>query len=336
MKNGRSGMIRLRVGYLITGIITGLLLILSFFATIPDGKLHVIICDVGQGDGIYVRFPNGKDMVVDGGPASPSQGGPGNKIIGCLSRHMPFWDRTIDIAVLTHPEKDHINGLISVLERYRINYVLRSDIINNTEGYATFERLIKEKYIDEKRVVTGSHINIGSTALSVLWPTESQIARMKPAIPLQSSNSAQGVLGTSTTSTPNLNDGSVVLYLSYGTFDVLLPGDADSHVDRELSIQIPNDPDGIEIFKIPHHGSKTGMTDAFLQKLSFARPGLAKLKNKKPLAVISVGNNSYGHPAPEVIQRLESAGFQVLRTDKAGDIEVVSDGREWQYTVTKN
>jgi len=330
-------MIRLRVGYLITGIITGLLLILSFFATIPDGKLHVTICDVGQGDGIYVRFPNGKDMVVDGGP--------GNKIIGCLSRHMPFWDRTIDIAVLTHPEKDHINGLVSVLERYQINYLIRSDIANNTEGYASFQRLIKEKHIDEKRVTTGSRIDIGSTALSVLWPTVSQIARMKPAIPPQglalssrlSLESGQSVLGASVVPA-NLNDGSVVLYLSYGTFDVLLPGDADSHVDSALLKEIPNDPDGIEIFKVPHHGSKTGMTDTFLQKLSFARPVLVKQENslsqQKPLAVISVGNNSYGHPAPEVIQKLESAGFQVLRTDKAGDIEVVSDGKEWNFSMS--
>jgi competence protein ComEC len=245
---------------------------------------------------------------------------------------------------LTHPEKDHINGLVSVLERYQINYLIRSDIANNTEGYASFLRLIKEKHIDEKRVVTGSRIDIGSTALSVLWPTVSQIARMKPAIPPQglalssrlSLGSGQSVLGASVTPA-NLNDGSVVLYLSYGTFDVLLPGDADSHVDGRLISEIPNDPDGIEIFKVPHHGSKTGMTDAFLQKLSPAKAGLENsLTSRKPLAVISVGNNSYGHPAPEVIQKLESAGFQVLRTDKAGDIEVVSDGRGWQYTVTKN
>jgi competence protein ComEC len=334
----RPGMIRLRTGYVITGIITGLLLVLSFFTTIPDGKLHIVFCDVGQGDGIYIRFPNGKDMVVDGGP--------GNKIIGCLSRHMPFWDRIIDIAVLTHPEKDHINGFVSVLERYQITYLMRSDIANNTEGYASFLRLINEKHIDEKRVTTGSRIDIGSTALSVLWPTASQIARMKPVSKL-SFESGQSVLGASVTpATTNLNDGSVVIYLSYGTFDVLLPGDADSHVDGELSIQIPNDPDGIEIFKVPHHGSKTGMTDGFLNAVNSrlrqgfggqARPGLGSYSSpKKSLAVISVGTNSYGHPAPEVIQKLESAGFQVLRTDKIGDIEVVSDGRGWQYTVTKN
>ena len=329
-------MIRLRTGYVISGIITGLLLVLSFFTTIPDGKLHIIFCDVGQGDGIYIRFPDGKDMVVDGGP--------GSKIITCLSRHMPFWDRTIDVAVLTHPEKDHINGLVSVLERYQITYLLRSDIANMTEGYTAFERLMKEKQIDEKRVTAGSHIDIGSTALSVLWPTSNQLARMKPAYlsaiasaKADSSSMKPTVLGA-TTAPANLNDGSVVLYLSYGTFDVLLPGDADSHVDSALLKEIPNDPDGLEVLKVPHHGSKTGMTDGFLSLFGGLHPvkGATLTTIRKPLAVISVGTNSYGHPAPEVISKLESAGFQVLRTDKTGDIEVVSDGRGWQYTATKN
>lgn len=326
-------MIQLRIGYLITGIITGFFLVLSFFTTIPDGKLHIVFCDVGQGDGIYVRFPDGKDMVVDGGP--------GSKIITCLSRHMPFWDRTIDIAVLTHPEKDHLNGIVSVLERYKIAYLLRSDIVNTTEGFATFVRLMKEKNIEEKLVTAGSRIDIGSAALSVLWPSVNQLARMKPNSRL-SLEFGQGVLGATTT-TANLNDGSVVLYLSYGMFDVLLSGDADSHVDNALVQEIPNDPDGIEVLKVPHHGSKTGMTDGFLK--IFTRRGLALRQAqgalqdhvlRSPLAVISVGTNSYGHPAPEVINKLESAGFQVLRTDKAGDIEVVSDGREWSYSMAKN
>jgi competence protein ComEC len=330
-------MIRLRTGYVITGIITGLLLILSFFSTIPDGKLHVVFCDVGQGDGIYVRFPDGKDMMVDGGP--------GSKIISCLSRHMPFWDRTIDLAVLTHPEKDHINGLVSVLERFQISYLLRSDITNTTEGYASFTRLIKEKHIEEKLVTTGSRIDVGNAALSVLWPTTHQLAQMKPDSRL-SLGSTQSVLGASATSTPptNLNDGSVVLSLSYGTFDVLLMGDADSHVQsqligslrRGLKDPIVGNDGGLEVLKVPHHGSKTGMTDTFLQKISFTRPVLVKqeisLSPQKPLAVISVGTNSYGHPAPEVITKLEQAGFQILRTDKAGDIEVISDGKGWSVS----
>jgi competence protein ComEC len=317
-------MIRLRIGYLITGIITGLLLVLSFFATIPDGKLHIVFCDVGQGDGIYIRFPDGKDMVVDGGP--------GNKIISCLSRHMPFWDRTIDVALLTHPEKDHLNGLLSVLERYQILDLVRSDVANTTEGFVALTQLVKEKHIHERLVATGEIISAGSVTLSVVWPTKEQIAYMKP---MKGSDPAvQGqtlqVLGTSTLT--GLNDASIVFSLSYGIFDALFPGDADSVVQPRMMQWLSHaKTDGVlELLKVPHHGSKSGMTDGFL--CIVGRCHLAKQGDtlKKPLAVLSVGKNSYGHPAPEIVQKLESSGFQVLRTDQAGDIEVVSDGKEWQ------
>jgi len=331
-------MIRLRIGYLITGIITGLLLLLSFFTTIPDGKLHITFCDVGQGDGIYIRFPDGKDMVVDGGP--------GNKIISCLSRHMPFWDRSIDLALLTHPQKDHLTGLIAVLERYRVQYLMRSDVGNSTEGFDVLTKLVKQKNMTEKFVTTGEMITVGPSTLSILWPSKEQIVSMKPKSNVtmqQCNNSSQtpcsSVLGVTTGS--NLNDASVVFFLSYGLFDALFPGDADSHVQpRMLSLRsaglsesISGKDGSIELFKVPHHGSKTGMTDAFLQQISFVRGRLAKLNSssqQKSLAVISVGKNSYGHPAPEIIEKLTSAGFQILRTDKDGDIEVISDGKEWE------
>jgi competence protein ComEC len=335
-------MIRLRVGYLITGIITGCLLILSFLATIPDGKLHVVFCDVGQGDGIYVRFPDGKDLVIDGGP--------GNKIIGCLSRHMPFWDRTLDMTILTHPQSDHLNGLLTVLQRYQARYLLRSDITNTTEGFEKLKTLVKQKNITEKFAITGEMITLGPAKLTIAWPSKEQIAGMKPINNVtmqQCNNSLQtpcpSILGT--TSDTNINDGSVVFSLSYGTFDALFMSDADSHVQPRMmsgqlvgSISALTPRDGtLELFKVPHHGSKTGLTDSFLQKISPAMAGQENsLTLQKPLAVISVGINSYGHPAPEIIQKLESAGFQVLRTDKAGDIEVVSDGKTWEISSSKN
>src|SRR5574341_1833681 len=120
-------MFKLRIGYVISGIATGLVLLFSFIATLPDGKLHLVFCDVGQGDAAYVRFPDGRDMVVDGGP--------NDKVLGCLGNHMPFWDRHIKIVVMTHPQKDHMQGLISVLDRYRVDYFVRSDVANDTEGY---------------------------------------------------------------------------------------------------------------------------------------------------------------------------------------------------------
>jgi len=331
-------MIRLRVGYLITGILTGFVLLLSFFATIPDGKLHIVFCDVGQGDGMYIRFPGGKDMVVDGGP--------NNAIIQCLSDHMPFWDRNIDIVLLTHPDADHLTGLLSVLERYQVQYVVRSDVEQKTEKYTTFKQLITQKKITEKLVTTGEQITFDLATVSVVWPSKEQIALMRP-VPRLSLEGGKSVLGASTTG--SVNDGSVVFSLSYGMFDALFMGDADSHVQPNmirfqggLQDRIGGKDGVIEVVKVPHHGSKTGMTDAFLQtiKNSFKGGGLSKLNvmaglensfsDQKPLAVISVGKNSYGHPDPGIVEKLTSADFQVLRTDKAGDIEVVSDGKTWE------
>jgi len=317
-------MIRLRIGYLFTGIVTGFILVVSFLTTIPDGKLHIVFCDVGQGDGIYVRFPDGKDMVIDGGP--------GTKIIPCLSRYMPFWDRTIDMVALTHPQRDHMDGLISVLTRYSVSYVLRSDVDANTEGFATLKKRIAEKKVTEKFAQTGEVIDVGAVHLSILWPSSEQIASMKPRLSLDSRQTVLGAsVGPTFNASQNVNDASIVLSLSYGSFDALFPGDADSRIQPKLLSAVHSFArDGVlDLLKVPHHGSKTGMTDQFLQKMSFKNMPRVDLDSQVPLAVISVGKNSYGHPAPEVLSKLEQTGFTIQRTDKEGDIEVVSDGRVW-------
>src|SRR5512136_2095198 len=120
-------MFHLRTGYLISGICTGIALLFSFLWTLPDGRLHIIFCDVGQGDAAYIRFADGRDTLIDGGPNS--------SILQCLGRHMPFWDRTIDLVILTHPERDHYGGLQGVFERFRVNYFIRSDIAGDEEDF---------------------------------------------------------------------------------------------------------------------------------------------------------------------------------------------------------
>jgi competence protein ComEC len=297
-------MFNLKKGYVLSGIVTGCILLFTFFSQLPDGKLHVIFCDVGQGDAAYIKFPDGKDMLVDAGP-----GGKTPKVLGCLGKYMPLFDRTIDILVLTHPQEDHLGGVEEVLKRYEVKNFVHSDVGNTTAGYETVQKLIAEKHITERIVGTGEKITIGSATVSIIWPAQSFLAEKK------SSN----VLGIS-----NVNDASVVLTVSYGTFDALFPGDADSHVDGELT-KIPlSDPDGIEVLKVPHHGSKTGMTEGFFQWLGPIK-----------LAVISVGKNSYGHPAAETIARLNTDGAEVLRTDEKGNIEVVSNGKTWSVTTMK-
>src|SRR3990170_7268003 len=76
------------------------------YAKFNDGKVHIVFCDVGQGDAIFLRTPKGADILVDGGP--------NESVLACLSGHMPFWDRDLELVILTHPHADHLNGLISV------------------------------------------------------------------------------------------------------------------------------------------------------------------------------------------------------------------------------
>jgi competence protein ComEC len=289
---------RLRIGYLISGITTGLVLLISFIWTQPDGRLHVVFCNVGQGDAIYIRFADGRDMLIDGGP--------NDKVLGCLGRHMPFWDRKINIVALSHPEKDHLTGLISVFNRYTVDYYIRSDVAAGTEGFFRLMDIVKEKRIDTRFMIAGDSVTIGDTFLTVMWPSREQVAYGKP------SDGERNVLGT----TLHLNDFSLVLAIRYGIFDVLLTGDADSRVEAKYDkLQAFIDP--VEILKVPHHGSKTGMTSEFVE---WVHPAVS---------VISVGKNTYGHPSGEIIDLLKQIGSTVLRTDERGDIEIVSDGKTW-------
>ena len=288
---------KLRIGYLIVGITTGFILLLTFIWTQPDGKVHIIFCDVGQGDGAYIRFADGRDMVIDGGPDN-------GRMLTCLGRYMPFWDRHINIVVMTHPQADHMGGLADVFQRFSVDYFVRSDISNATEIYQKMMGVVKQKHVPERFVTEGENITIGPTSLSILWPSQEQIELMKPS-----------VMGSAIDS--QLNDGCVVLALRYGTFDAVFTGDADSRIEAKYDqLQVFRDP--VEVLKVPHHGSKTGMTLAFVDWL------------KPKLAVISVGKNTYGQPSKEAIDMLQSVNSRILRTDQKGDIEVISDGKNWK------
>lgn len=297
-------MFKLRYGYFIAGILTGLVVLFQFVGTLTDRNLKIVHCDVGQGDASYIRFPDGRDMVVDGGP--------NDAILSCLSKYMPFWDRHIDIVLMTHPQKDHMQGLLTVLDRYDVGYFIRSDIVNTSEGFATLLSIVEKKKIPVKFVTIGDHITIGNVNLAILWPSADQIVRMKPSVASQTGS--KNVLGVST---GDLNDGSIVFWLRYGTFDEIFTGDADTHVEKNY-LGTPLSTDGIEVLKVPHHGSKTGMSEAYLSWL-----------NPK-LGVISVGKNSYGHPSDVIVSMLERFGVSLKRTDHGGDIEIVSDGKEWR------
>lgn len=300
-------MFKLRWGYVVSGCITGLVLLFLFIVTFPDGNLHITFCDVGQGDAVYILFPDGRDMLVDGGP--------NNAVLECLGNHMPFWDRRIDMVVLTHPEKDHVQGLIEVLARYNVGYVLRSQVANTSDGYQALEAVRVQKKIPLKFLTAGDHVRVGSTTLSFVWPSKAKIAEAARSSEVAKLRGYDNVLGVQATP-DNLNEYSLVFFLRYGAFDAFFTGDADIQV--ESGYRGTKLADGrVEVLKVPHHGSKTGFTDAFI---SWLRPAMS---------VISVGKNNYGHPAPEVLEKLEKGKSQTVRTDQAGDIETVSDGVRW-------
>ncbi len=297
---------KLRVGYLICGITTGLIILIGFIWTQPDGLLHIVFCNVGQGDSAYVRFPDGRDMLVDGGPDN-------GLALTCLGRHMPFWDRHINIVVMSHPQADHMGGLVEVFKRFSVDYFVRSDADNNTDIYKSLLTAVNERHVPVRYVTAGDQIAIGSTSLLMIWPSFEQLARAKPT--------AETVAHVGV-AVGNLNDDCLVFVLRYGNFDAVFPGDADRDVEANYTgLQVFHNP--VEILKVPHHGSKTGMNLAFIDWL------------KPQLAVISVGKNTYGQPAKEAVDMLQNVGSRVLRTDQKGDIEVTSDGIRWSVKTEK-
>lgn len=266
------------------------------------------ICSVGQGDAIYIRFPDGRDMLVDGGPD--------DSVISCLGRHMPFWDRSIDLVVLTHPEKDHLQGLLTVIDRFHIGHMLRSDVMNTSDGFTAFQGRIRAHSIPTRIVGMGEQIRVGDSHLSVMWPSQDQTLAMRPA----KGSDAAAVLGASS---DHRNDGSVVLWMRYGSFDAWLSGDADTRIETKYRGRSLSDR-SIEVLKVPHHGSATGMSKDYLDWLN------------PMLAVVSVGRNIYGHPSSDILSMLADKGVRVLRTDHQGDIEIISDGKMWSVQTASN
>jgi competence protein ComEC len=269
-----------------------------------DNNLHLVFCDVGQGDSILIK-KGSNQILIDGGPDE--------KVLECLSRHLPFWDRTIEMVVLTHPQADHLTGLVSVMERYNINHFVINNIVNDTQLFWQFrDDLIKKKAeIDNPKA--GERIKIGQLQLLILWPKEelgTPLVWQKASQETLRSGEAKTIL-TAATYSGDLNETSVVVKLSFGDFDALFTGDMGFDIENNIN------PGLIEVLKVAHHGSKYSTSTQFLKKI---RP---------QLAVISVGKNRFGHPSPVIIKRLQSFGARVLRTDQNGQIEVVSNGKTW-------
>ncbi len=265
----------------------------------PDQKLHLTFCDVGQGDAILISQGTSQ-ILIDGGP--------NDKVLSCLAQNMPFWDRTIEVVALTHPEADHLTGLNLVMDKYRVDYFLSGPEGNNSAVYAALRENIAT--MGRTKVInpySGTRVRLGEIILTTLWPEKNWLAEKLSNTAAKSgldspSNSVLGVQSGS----PKLNQFSLVFLLNYKNFQALFMGDADSLVQNDISL--PSSLTHLDILKFPHHGSKTGITEDFL----------GKIKPKE--AVISVGQNSYGHPTTEALELLKKYKVKVRRTDLEGEI----------------
>ena len=255
----------------------------------PDGKLHVVVCDVGQGDAILI-IRGTSQILVDGGP--------GREVLGCLADHIPFYDRRLEAVVLTHPQSDHYGGLSYVFESYRVLLFVSGPEGSNSGEFEKLTKMIRDSGAKQANLYAGEEMKVDGINFTVVWPTREYM-----------------VLGAGSDGT-DVNAFAITGVVKYGDFDMLLTGDADSQVqDDQLRGGRIGD---VDVLKVPHHGGKAAMNGNWLGRIS---PELAVISVGK--------NNSYGHPRQETLKLLTEAGVKVMRTDSDGDVEVVSDGKRW-------
>lgn len=207
--------------------------------------LTVAIIDVGQGDGIFIETPSGKQILIDGGP--------NRAVLSALGELMPFNDRTLDLMIVTNPDQDHIGGLVEVLNRYEVGTILEPGTVTKTKVYERMEELENQT----PRVLTargGMMLNLGDgLRLEILAP----VANAKSW---------------------STNDGSIVARLVYGSTEFMLTGDAPEKVERGLLATLPSERLEADVLKVGHHGSKTSTSEDFVEAV---KPKFAVISSGK-------------------------------------------------------
>lgn len=250
--------------------------------------LSVHFLDVGQGDSILIS-QGGNQIIIDGGPS-------GQKIMEKLGTYIPFWDREIEVILITHPDSDHIEGFVEVLKNYKVDAVIETGVQSDSQIYAELQKIIEEKNIPKIKSARGTEIKISEkNKLEILNSTDENAAMQKET-----------------------NSSSIVSKLYAGNEEFLFTGDLPSEKESSLF----GSDLSADVLKVAHHGSKYSTSLEFLNKV-----------NPRD-SIISVGKNSYGHPTAELLDRLRNKKANIFRTDEKGDIIYVCQSAEAKCQVS--
>lgn len=311
---------------------SSLFFLFEVFTKWPDQYLHLNVCDVGQGDAILLSL-GFTQVLIDTGPDE--------KVLSCLNKKMPFWDKQLDALILTHFDDDHIGGFMQLAQVYQIKYIFlpmtdykdSKTFLKLKEQISAMRRLgtvVKEPFLGQQiafskfSLVNQAKYNSidSSLLLSFLTPFELSEEKYQSLEQIGAFLWQKPENNLSVEDWQNLsfdlsdNDGSIVIFAQFGVLKILLMGDLES--TREVALTDRGLITQVDIQKVGHHGSKTSSSINFL------------LQSRPEISLISCGlNNQFGHPNTETLQNLESIDSQIWRTDQLGTIEIVSNGQQF-------
>lgn len=269
-------------------LLTGIALVVWFptitFSSVSDNYLTVRFLDIGQGDSIHVETPDGYELLIDGGPTS--------MVLRKLSEDRSFFDKKIDVVIATHPDTDHVSGLVDVFERFDVGMIIESGAESDSPAALAYARAAENEGVKIITAQAGQIIQLGSsTTIKILSPY-GDIKNWQS------------------------NNTSVVVQIVYGDVEFMLTGDAPINIEDFLVTKYGSSLES-DVLKLGHHGSKTSTSELFLDTV------------EPDYGIVSAEENSrYGHPHTEVIERVKDRDIEILNTAEIGTIVFKSDGKE--------
>ena len=293
---------RIKLVILVILLLSAIFSLYVAFKEERKGILTVAFLNIGQGDSIFIEAPSGNQLLIDGGP--------GKSVLRELSKVMPFYDRSIDVVLATHADKDHIGGLPDVLEKYKVAIFMETGVPSGSSSYKELEKIVTEKSQgvplgNLKKILVRKRMNVDlgdGAILQILFPDRDP-------------------------SGMETNTSSIVARLVYGENEFMFTGDSPKSIEEYLVRKSQGQTFGVgavqgltlasDVLKAGHHGSKTSSSESFVEAVA------------PKYAIISVGkDNRYGHPTKEVLDIFNNFGAEILRTDEDGRIVFESNGVE--------